>query len=99
MKQIAVRIGGFVVNAGSQTIVLDRNIDVEKSNARSGNFPGKLESWHYTVGLCLVNFEQKDAKISSQCCFLFSKKRKKCKEMKQRIKLKVTCKLQALLSK
>ena len=25
MKQIAVRIGGFVVNAGSQTIVLDRN--------------------------------------------------------------------------
>ena len=44
MKQIAVRIGGFVVNAGSQTIVLDRNVDVEKSNARSGNFPGKLES-------------------------------------------------------
>ena len=37
MKQIAVRIGGFVVNAGSQTIVLDRNVDVEKSNARSGN--------------------------------------------------------------
>ena len=25
MKQIAVRIGGLVVNAGSQTIVLDRN--------------------------------------------------------------------------
>ena len=44
MKQIAVRIGGFVVNAGSQTIVLNRNVDVEKSNARSGNFPGKLES-------------------------------------------------------
>ena len=44
MKQIAVRIGGFVVNAGSQTIVLDRNVDVEKSNARSGNFPGKFES-------------------------------------------------------
>ena len=44
MKQIAVRIGEFVVNAGSQTIVLDRNVDVEKSNARSGNFPGKLES-------------------------------------------------------
>ena len=44
MKQIAVRIGGFVVNAGSQTIVLDRNVDVEKSNARNGNFPGKLES-------------------------------------------------------
>ena len=44
MKQTAVRIGGFVVNAGSQTIVLDRNVDVEKSNARSGNFPGKLES-------------------------------------------------------
>ena len=42
MKQIAVRIGGFVVNAGSQTIVLDRNVDAEKSNARSGNFPGKL---------------------------------------------------------
>ena len=38
-----MRIGGFVVNAGSQTIVLDRNVDVEKSNARSGNFPGKLE--------------------------------------------------------
>ena len=44
MKQIAVRIGGFVVNGGSQTILLDRNVDVEKSNARSGNFPGKLES-------------------------------------------------------
>ena len=43
MKQIAVPIGGFVVNAGSQTIVLDGNVDVEKSNARSGNFPGKLK--------------------------------------------------------
>ena len=49
MKQIAVRIGGLVVNAGSQTIVLDRNVDVEKSNARSGNFPGKFESWMKSI--------------------------------------------------
>ena len=44
MKQVTVRIGRFVVNAGSQTLVLDRNVDVEKSNGRGGNFPGKIES-------------------------------------------------------
>ena len=62
MKQIAVRIGGFVVNAGSQTIVLDRNVDVEKSNARSGNFPGNFN------GFSLIDVHQNASSSDSFEC-------------------------------
>ena len=72
MKQIAVRIGGFVVNAGSQTIVLDRNVDVEKSNARSGNFPGKLESR-------MKSIDKLDESVELRSATLTVRRSKKCR--------------------